>query len=59
MEQKAEGKICPECQKPGKFFTQINKYRRLDGSVNIYPYTYPFCNKCRYKKQIEGESLND
>jgi hypothetical protein len=55
MEQKAEGKICPECQKPGKFYTQKNKHRKSNGEISVYPYTYPYCNKCRYQKLINPE----
>jgi hypothetical protein len=46
-------KVCPECQRAGKFYTQVNKYRRLDGSVHVYKYEYPYCNKCRYRFRME------
>jgi hypothetical protein len=48
-------KICPECQKPGKFYTQKNKHRKSNGEISVYPYTYPYCNKCRYQKMINPE----
>jgi hypothetical protein len=55
MEQKAEGKICPECQKPGKFYTAKISFKLKDGTKKYYPYTYPYCNKCRYQKMINPE----